>query len=320
MKVHKTVCKPYKVQAIPGKGFGMVASRPLKAGDRILAEPPLLVRSLRKGEGKGLDEQFKDLPKDWQTKVLKLHDEKPNDCEADKVKRIFLANAIEVAGAGCTALYPNIPRINHSCAPTAVWSSVEGQPLSKEVRAVRDLQEGDEITANYVDSFEATFASAEERKERLRQWNFDCQCEVCSLPAADLKENDGNRRAIALQHQLIPRYMAGWKVDRALAAARSKVDLMRKLNLGMETTLPSALLEMWEMARIATEIGLPTNLECNSVVEEAARMACKLGHGFVQTHQEKVDQVEATVKEVQRKRKQEAHNSIQGFMNQNFNM
>ena len=31
-------------------------------------------------------------------------------------------------------------------------------------------------------------------------------------------------------------------------------------------------------------------------------------------------QVEATVKEVQRKRKQEAHNSIQGFMNQNFNM
>ena len=114
MKVHKTVCKPYKVQAIPGKGFGMVwsstswyisilynhniynwlwgilcsncfclphicsliclrkseirkengslnllsnfqvnanvdqvASRPLKAGDRILAEPPLLVRSLR---------------------------------------------------------------------------------------------------------------------------------------------------------------------------------------------------------------------------------------------------------------------------------
>ena len=34
--------------------------------------------------------------------------------EKIKVKRIFLANAIEVAGAGCTALYPNIPRFfNH---------------------------------------------------------------------------------------------------------------------------------------------------------------------------------------------------------------
>ena len=53
----------------------------------------------------------------------------------------------------------------------------------------------------------------------------------------------------------------------------------------------STLSKMWEMARIATEIGLPTNLECNSVVEEAAKMAVKLGHGFVQTHQEKVDQV-----------------------------
>ena len=74
------------------------------------------------------------------------------------------------------------------------------------------------------------------------------------------------------------------------------------------------------MTRIANELGLPSNLDCNSLVEEAAHLAAKLGHGFVQTHQEKILQVEATVKEVQRKRKQEAHNSIQGFMNQNFNM
>ena len=32
--------------------------------------------------------------------------------EKIKVKRIFLANAIEVAGAACTALYPNIPRFS----------------------------------------------------------------------------------------------------------------------------------------------------------------------------------------------------------------
>jgi len=67
-------------------GFGMVANRSLKAGERILAEPPVLVRSLRQGEGRGLDDQFKDLPKEWQAKVLKLHDERPNDGEAEKVK------------------------------------------------------------------------------------------------------------------------------------------------------------------------------------------------------------------------------------------
>jgi len=197
---------------------------------------------------------------------------------------------------------------------------VEGQPFSKEVRAVRDMDEGAEITANYVDSFEATFSSAEERKAKLQQWNFDCCCEVCDLPSEELAANDKSRRAIALHHQLIPRYMASWKVDRALGAASAKVELMRELQLGMETTMPSALLEVWEMTRFATEIGIPSNLEGKSLLEEAARLASKLGHGFVQTHKEKVEQVEATVKGLERKRRQEANNSLQGAMNQYFNM
>ena len=121
-------------------------------------------------------------------------------------------------------------RINHSCAPTAVWSSVEGQPLSKvfciyhiksswnkfamaykiettgivkvtppssssssthmhiskqfsyvvfivalfqEVRAVRDLQEGDEITANYVDR--CNFTS----KDLSFYVNFNKKTKIC---------------------------------------------------------------------------------------------------------------------------------------------
>ena len=36
--------------------------------------------------------------------------------------------------------------------------------------------------------------------------------QVCDLPAEELAANDKSRRAIALQHQLIPRYMASWKV------------------------------------------------------------------------------------------------------------
>ena len=36
--------------------------------------------------------------------------------------------------------------------------------------------------------------------------------QVCNLPAVELAANDKSRRAIALQHQLIPRYMANWKV------------------------------------------------------------------------------------------------------------
>ena len=102
----------------------------------------------------------------------------------------------------------------------------------------------------FFGSFDATFASAEERQARLRQWNFDCTCEVsflwltflwnsfhyetcfktntfcwssrlcqnpyhrqvCNLPTEELAGNDKSRRAVALHHQLIPRYMAAWKV------------------------------------------------------------------------------------------------------------
>ena len=92
---------------------------------------------------------------------------------------------------------------------------------------------------------------------------------------------------------------------------------MRQIKLGMETTIPSALLEVkqiiswrchknlifleilhsnntlkvWEMTRFAKEIGIPANLDSNLLLEEAAHLASKLGHGFVQTHKEKVEQV-----------------------------
>ena len=35
-----------------------------------------------------------------------------------------------------------------------VWSWVSGAATSKEVRATRDIKSGEELTANYIDSFE----------------------------------------------------------------------------------------------------------------------------------------------------------------------
>ena len=50
--------------------------------------------------------------------------------EKIKVKRIFLANAIEVAGAGCTALYPNIPRFFNHYPDWAVLQDLSTKCLS----------------------------------------------------------------------------------------------------------------------------------------------------------------------------------------------
>lgn len=47
-------------------------------------------------------------------------------------------------------------RINHSCSPNVVWSwaaASEGYEV-KEVRAVRRVEAGEELCANYIDSFQ----------------------------------------------------------------------------------------------------------------------------------------------------------------------
>ena len=47
-------------------------------------------------------------------------------------------------------------RINHSCSPNVVWSWVaaSGGYEVKEVRAVRRIEAGEELCANYIDSFQ----------------------------------------------------------------------------------------------------------------------------------------------------------------------
>jgi ribosome maturation protein Sdo1 len=53
-----------------------------------------------------------------------------------------------------------------------------------------------------------------------------------------------------LQHQLIPKYMANWKIEKAVEAAKMKVQLMKSIETQMMTTLPSAILELYEMCRL----------------------------------------------------------------------
>ena len=47
-------------------------------------------------------------------------------------------------------------RINHSCSPNVVWSWVaaSGGYEVKEVRAVRRVEAGEELCANYIESFQ----------------------------------------------------------------------------------------------------------------------------------------------------------------------
>ena len=44
--------------------------------------------------------------------------------------------------------------------------------------------------------------------------------------------------------------MASWKVDKAVEAARTKLELMKSIENQMVTTIPSAILELYEMSQL----------------------------------------------------------------------
>lgn len=300
-KKHKKNCQSFKIEALEGKGFGMIAVRKIGQGEVILTENPFLILSKNKKErskGPSLLQQFENLSETNKAKVLKLHHENTEGQLHEKIQGIFEANTIEVTPANSIALYPTIPRINHSCSPNVVWSWVAGSPYRKQVRAVRDIPAGEELCANYIDSFQATFSPISERQACLQHWHFVCDCQVCSLLGEERKTNDLIREKISLQHQLIPKYMAGWKIDKAVAAARMKVELMMSIKDQLLTTLPSALLELYEMCRLAKVLNCEVPEDCDDLLKQAKDLSEKLGDRFVHVFNQKVEQVEQECMEV----------------------
>ena len=85
-----------------------------------------------------------------------------------------------------------------------------------------------------------------------------CQDQIARLiiiGSEDLDDNEDNiyicREQISLQHQLVPKYMQTWNIDKARAAAQKKMELMKILKKEMMTLMPSTLMELYEMYRIA---------------------------------------------------------------------
>lgn len=77
-------------------------------------------------------------------------------------------------------LFPICGLINHSCQPNCTWSNA-GDGIA-EVRALRDIKEGDEITLSYIDIDKER---AERRKELRETKHFDCQCGRCAAPLSE---------------------------------------------------------------------------------------------------------------------------------------
>lgn len=181
----------------------MFATRDIKPFTQILSDAPLILMKPT-DDLPELYQQFTNLPKDDRDKYLALsyHADPNRDAmlkdkllqrgfgkeglqEMADVAGIMQTNAFNVdlndgRGSRHRALFPNIARINHSCAPNAhvcFYPPNENRPQGRMVvHSLRHLQPGEEILVSYF----SILLPRSERQTRTQKWGFKCFCPVCT--------------------------------------------------------------------------------------------------------------------------------------------
>ena len=177
----------YKIASIPGKGKSLIALQKITPGTLILSEAPLITTDvILSGETieSDLARALKSLPRDSQRAFLSLHNNYPG--QGTPLQNIIRSNGYPLgASSDVGGVFENISRINHSCLPNAVhsWNASRGQ---ETVYAVRDINEGEEVTLSYLAG-----GPSSSRKAQLKDnFGFECRCELCSLPSKLLQASD----------------------------------------------------------------------------------------------------------------------------------
>jgi len=180
----------YALQEVPGKGKGLVATRKIPMGTRILSEEPIirvleaaldsktLLASIRR--------QADALTPDQRRAFLSLHNIHADDA-ASRYLGIVQTNALPIGDdVGEVGIFLDACRINHACDNNAQKSWSENIKRHT-VHALRDIEKGKEITIYYL----GVLNNREARQEALRRkFAFTCSCRLCSLPPDQSQECD----------------------------------------------------------------------------------------------------------------------------------
>lgn len=294
-KKHKSKCQCYTVKAIDGKGFGMVASRKIKQGDVILTEEPVLTANMALSQddrNSFLISQFSKLSLADKERVDSLYDNDPEEDAKMKVVRIFKCNSIQICESESMAgLYPNIARINHSCAPNVVWSWTKDNVRQKQVKALIEIEAGEEICTNYIDDFQNNYSSHKFRQKILLDcWHFHCACSICSLPPDKLGANNQIRSSIMENHNIIPEKVSTQDLEGCISSSKSKLQGILSLGNQLISDLPAAYLETYEFLAIGKALRL--NVEDPEVYRQKAEdLAKKFGDKFWNGYNTKLQEI-----------------------------
>uniref|UniRef100_H3DJZ5 [histone H3]-lysine(4) N-trimethyltransferase n=1 Tax=Tetraodon nigroviridis TaxID=99883 RepID=H3DJZ5_TETNG len=126
-----------------------------------------------------------------------------------------------------SAVFPDVALMNHSCSPNVI---VTYKGTVAEVRAVQEINPGDEIFNSYIDLLYPT----EDRKERLLDsYFFTCQCAECTTRSKDEEKMKSTKPKSSLEPE---------EVQSMVVYARNLIEEFSPV------APPSELLEMCELS------------------------------------------------------------------------
>ena len=211
-----------------GKGVGCVASQDIGKGSLVLRELPLLVKSEETYKHHSIIKSFLAMSAEDQEEYLKLHNNYEVACVEDSddwsdamrnefhvalpilatFSDICMARATDVWGIFKTntftdGVYLKMSRFNHSCHPNAEIFGNQDTNNSTDLRALRKIKQGEEITICYIDEDKSVWSREERRAEMKTFYNFDCKCVGCDMTGEQIQQE--KEKIEAFKEQVVKR-------------------------------------------------------------------------------------------------------------------
>ncbi|KAF2120400.1 hypothetical protein BDV96DRAFT_683838 [Lophiotrema nucula] len=181
----------YAIEDVPGKGKGLIATKDIPKGTRIVSEKPIINSGRHVANMEQLQirisQQVSSLSQDQQREFLSMDNIYPYTNSLERWRGIFRTNALPIGSQlDAGGVFFIACRINHACDNNAqnFWNENLNQLT---IHAVRDICKGEEITIFYLNSRRNRRAR---QKELWQNFKFTCSCRLCSLPPNQSKDSD----------------------------------------------------------------------------------------------------------------------------------
>ena len=213
------------------KGRVLVASRPIKTGELILAEEAMLKMRYPERPGdkvaelqrtlSALSPEDKKLFEELHIYTVKLHK------GGHRLEHILLSNGVPVTSDqlhGEQGIFPKFSWISLSCAPNTHYYWQADLELLL-LFATQDIQQG-ELLTTYRTGNVRQDRSRESRHENIRKWYGldECRCTLCSMPPAAIATSDARREQTRRMHQSMLTSKDPWVDSEMVSWRRLELD------------------------------------------------------------------------------------------------